>query len=76
MHGDAKVVLYLNGAAVAEAGYDPKAPGFAAGGEWDLSVGAWKYSGGQLTGDLGPFRLYTKALTPEEVKRRYNGGWR
>ncbi len=71
-HGQGKVVLYLNGVRAGETAYDPQAPGFDfSGGEWGLWVGAWRYGGQNLTGDLGPFRLYTKALSPTEVAEHY-----
>ena len=75
-HGDGKVVLYLNGVAAGQVDYDPKALGFDSSvADGVLWVGAWRYGGSNLTGDLGPFRLYTKALTPAEAKQRYEQGW-
>ncbi|MHB9025994.1 MAG: LamG domain-containing protein [Armatimonadota bacterium] len=72
-HGNGKVTLYLNGVKAEEASYDPKAHGFI-NGEWWYSLGGWFYGGRNLTGDLGPFRLHTKALTAEEVTQRAKNG--
>ena len=77
-HGAGKVVLYLNGEKAAEADYDPAGPGF-----WMnrpiLYFGRWMagMNGGGMgfNGDLGPFRLYARALTPDEVAQRYHTGW-
>lgn len=76
-HGDGKVILYLNGEKAGEVAYDPKAPGFA------FFTYTWRYDignflmgkGNYLSGDLGPLRLYTRALTEEEAKRSYEKRW-
>ncbi|OPZ87258.1 MAG: hypothetical protein BWY76_00550 [bacterium ADurb.Bin429] len=76
-HGDGKVTLYLNGEKAEEAAYDPKAsPGFAFFAyHWRYDVGSFLGSNRWYTGDLGPLRLYTRALTAEEVKQQYQTGW-
>ncbi|MCG2661510.1 MAG: hypothetical protein L6437_14850 [Kiritimatiellae bacterium] len=74
-HGDGKVVLYVNGQKSAEADYDPKGPGFWMN-KWRLDFGLWMGKEGRgFCGDLGPFRLYVKALTDAEVAERYRSGW-
>ena len=43
---------------------------------WCLDFGLWMGQEGRAyRGDLGPFRLYAKALTAAEVAERYRGGW-
>jgi hypothetical protein len=75
-HGNGKVILYLNGEKTGEVGYDPKGPGFAFFAyTWRYDVGSFLGSGNWLCGDLGPFRLYTRALTPEEVREAYQRKW-
>lgn len=75
-HGDGKVVLYLNGEKVGEVNYDPAGPGFAFFAyTWRYCVGAFLGTNSFLAGDLGPFRLYTRALTEEEVKQAFEKAW-
>ena len=77
-HGDGTVVLYLNGEKAGEVEYDPKAPGFAFFAyTWRYEIGSYLGAGSSffLSGDLGPFRLYTRALTEEEVKQSYEKRW-
>ncbi len=77
-HGEGKVVLYLNGEKATETEYDPQGPGFWMN-RWQLYFGRWmagmNQAGLGFVGDLGPLRLYTKALTAEEAKQRYEKGW-
>jgi hypothetical protein len=75
-HGGGKVVLYVNGQAVGEKPYDPNGPGFGFFEyNWRYQIGTHYFSGMWYKGDLGPLRLYTKVLTPDEVKERYEKGW-
>jgi hypothetical protein len=77
-HGDGKVAFYVNGEPAGEKTYDPKTPGFAFFAyAWKLNFGSFLCGvGGRFfTGDLGPIRLYTKALTADEVKKRFTEGW-
>jgi len=71
-HGNGKVTLHLNGKVAGEADYDPKGPGFAFFAyKWQYDVGSFVGQLRWLTGDLGPFRLYTRALAADEVTRLY-----
>ena len=75
-HGDGKVALYVNGAKVGEKTYNPNGPGFGFFEyTWRYQLGAHYAQGWWYKGDVGPIRLYTKALTEEEVKARYEKGW-
>ena len=77
-HGEGKVVLYLDGEKAAETEYDPLGPGFwmnRGGLDFGRSMAGLNQAGAGFSGDLGPFRLYARALSPEEVKQRYETGW-
>lgn len=75
-HGAGKVVLYVNGKAVGEQTYNPDGPGFRFfEARWQYMLGAHYWEAYWYKGDLGPIRLYAKALTAEEVKERYEKGW-
>ena len=75
-HGAGKVVLYVNGKQVGEQTYNPEGPGFAFFAyRWEYQVGTDNPRNTWYKGDLGPVRLYTKALTAEEVRERYEKGW-
>ena len=42
----------------------------------NYNFGAWYYgSHSFMSGDLGPFRLYTRALSAEEVEKAHAAGW-
>ena len=67
-HGDGEVVLYVNGKQAGEATYNKDAMGFEFFAyTWQYHLGCWYGEKDHLTGDLGPFRLHTRALTAEEV---------
>ncbi|MHB9024721.1 MAG: LamG-like jellyroll fold domain-containing protein [Armatimonadota bacterium] len=74
---DGKAVLYVNGEKSGEATYDPKGPGFHFFAyTWRYDFSSWVGTPiRRYRGDLGPLRLYTKALTPAEVAERYKNGW-
>ncbi len=76
-HGDGKVILYLNGEKAGEVTYDPEGPGFAFFAyTWRYDIGSFLGGkGNNFAGDLGPFRLYTRALTEEEAKESYTKRW-
>lgn len=77
-HGDGRVTLYVNGKAVDEAKYDPKTAGFyffAYSNGQQYYVGCFYGDSNCFHGDLGPLRLYAKALTAAEVAERYRSGW-
>jgi len=76
-HGNGKVAVYVNGKKLGEAPYDTSGFGFEYFAyTWKYHVGCWYGKAEQLLqGDLGPFRLYTRALTPPEVTRLYKTGW-
>ncbi|MEI6168263.1 MAG: LamG domain-containing protein [bacterium] len=71
-HGDGKVILYVNGKKSGEAEYDASGPGFNFFAyQWEFFFGCYLREAYWYTGDLGPFRLYSKALTSEEVIQRF-----
>jgi len=77
-HGNGKVMLYVNGKLIGEKTYVMPSKGFAFFAySWRLSFGSFLSGVGKCwyTGDLGPYRLYTKALTADEVAKRYQEGW-
>jgi len=76
-HGNGKVVLYLNGKAVGKSDYDTAAPGFQFFAyHWRYNVGGFLGRKTRLwCGDMGPFRLHTKALTAEEVQNAFKNRW-
>jgi hypothetical protein len=75
-HGDGKVVLYMNGQQVGEESYDAHGPGFYNFAyHWQYDVGSFLERGNFYIGDIGPIRLLTRALTPDEVKEQYLHGW-
>ena len=72
-HGGGKVTLYVNGQKANETDYDVKAPGFAFFHyKREFDVGSFLGIDRRLTGDLGPLRLYPKALTAGDVATRFN----
>jgi len=73
-HADGKVSLYINGKPAGQGTYDPKGQGFEFQRE-SYHLGNWLGRKAHLRGDLGPFRLYTRALTAKEVRERYRTGW-
>ena len=75
-HADGQVVLYVGGEPAGQANYDTRTPGF----EFFMFEPAyhigWTYGGGRhYRGDIGPIRLYARALSAEEVAERYQTGW-
>jgi len=75
-HGDGEVVLYVNGKSVGRATYDQNGPGFEFFAYTaQYNVGCWYGKNQFYHGDMGPFRLYTRALSAEEVAERYQSGW-
>ncbi len=73
-HGDGKVILYLNGEAAEEVPYDPNGAGFWLNRNWFTFFMQDGATAG-FQGGMGPFRLYTKSLTPAEVSERFLNGW-
>jgi len=75
-HGNGKVILYVNGKPAGEATYGDKSRGFTfACYTKQYHVGCF-YSGHPwFRGDIGPFRLHTKALSPKEVSERLRSSW-
>jgi len=75
--GAGRAVLYRDGKKVAEAAYDEEPYGFKFFAyKWNYNFGAWYYgSHSFLNGDLGPFRLYTRALSAKEVAKAFATGW-
>jgi hypothetical protein len=76
-HGEGKVILYVNGQKTAETDYDPKGNGFWVNRpqfHFGLFLAGEPGKNG-FYGDLGPFRLYAKALTAETVAERHRSGW-
>ena len=74
-HADGEMVLYVNGEVLKRVEYDTGTPGFEffmVGPAYHIG---WAYGGGRhYRGDLGAVRLYTKALTADEVSARYGEG--
>jgi hypothetical protein len=75
-HASGKVVLYVDGKPVGQAAYKPE-------GQFNFFAYHWKYAVGFrwfdrtrcFRGDLGPVRLYTKALSADEVAERFRTGF-
>jgi len=75
-HGNGRVVLYVDGKKSGEAAYDPKAEGFDFFAyRLEYHVGCYYGKSERFCGDLGPLRLYTRALTAEEVQQHLKTGW-
>ena len=75
-HADGQVVLYVNGEPAGDATYDTGTPGFEFFMVGETYHIGWTYGGGRhYRGDIGPIRLYAKALSAEEVAERYQTGW-
>ena len=76
-HANGRVVLYVDGEPVGRATYDMGTPGFEFFMYGPAYHIGWTYGGGRhYRGDVGPIRLYAKALSAEEVAERYRTGWR
>ena len=70
------MVLYVNGKPAGQVAYDSQTPGFEFFEyQWHYRVGCWYGQSQYFQGDIGPIRLYAKALTPEEVADRFRNGW-
>ena len=73
-HADGELILYVNGEVLKRVEYDTGTPGFEffmVGPTYHIG---WAYGGGRhFRGDVGPMRLYAKALTAEEVAARHQG---
>lgn len=75
-HGDGVARLYLNGELKQETAYSTDAMGFEFFAyQWEYHVGHHFAKSGWYAGDIGPIRLYTSALTPEQVEQAYETGW-
>ncbi len=75
-HGQGRVVVYVNGEPAAEATYDPQGPGFWSNVprlDFGRAMAGLNKAGSGFRGDLGPFRLYARALSPEEIRGRAAG---
>jgi len=74
-HAAGKMTLYINGKPVASTPYDPKAEFlfFAYKPRYVFGFRVFDKTR-QFHGDLGPFRLHTKALTADEVAERFRTG--
>jgi len=76
-HADGRVVLYVDGKPAGEATYDISTPGFEFFMYGPAYHIGWNYGGGRnYRGDIGPIRLYAKALSAEEVAELHRTGWR
>ncbi len=75
-HGDGVARMYVNGEMADEMAYDADAMGFEFFAyTWQFHVGGWYSERDYYAGDMGPLRLHTSALTPEQVRRAYEEEW-
>jgi hypothetical protein len=75
-HADGTMVLYVNGKPAGRVAYDPRTPGFEFFEyQWHYRVGCWYGQSQYFHGDIGPIRLYSKALTAKEVTTLLTNGW-
>jgi len=75
-HDDTHVTIYINGQQVARQAFSKGSLGFEFTSYQNLyHVGS--YNGAQhfFRGDIGPMRLYSKALSADEVAERFKSGW-
>jgi len=75
-HADGRVELFVNGESAGQVTYDTSTPGFEFFMYGPAFHIGWNYGGGRhFRGDIGPIRLYAKALPASEVAERYRSGW-
>jgi len=75
-HGDGVARLYLNGELKQETAYSTEAMGFEFFAyTWEYHVGHHFAKSNWYAGDIGPIRLYTSALTEEQIKQAYEAAW-